>query len=113
MVHHGVHTQVFHDAIEVISFLRKEVENHKVSSERLFNQVINHLPEIADPQDKVMVETEIRFLLSKGWDVLDIINYISSMNEVNPFLDEDIAISRMKEIRDKYDFHPYQTWVWI
>lgn len=102
MAPHGVHTQIFHDAIEVIACLRKERDDYKVSSDSLFNQVMIKIPQITDPQDKFMVEKEVKYLLSKDWNVSDVIFYISSMNEVDPELDEDIAIQRMNQIRSKY-----------
>ncbi len=49
-----------------------------------------------------MVESEVRYLLGRGWNVQDVILYISSMEEVSPGLDEDVAISRMNQIRSKY-----------
>jgi hypothetical protein len=60
------------------------------------------LPSIPDLQDKQMVESEVRYLLGRGWNVQDVILYISSMEEVSPGLDEDVAISRMNQIRSKY-----------
>lgn len=65
-------------------------------------QVFKNLPEILDLQDKQMVESEVLRLLISGWEITDIVSYICCMEEVNPSLNEDIAIQRMNEIRSKY-----------
>lgn len=76
--------------------------NHITMSNSLVEHVLSKLPSIPDLLDKQMVESEVRYLLGRGWNVQDVILYISSMEEVSPGLDEDVAISRMNQIRSKY-----------
>jgi len=76
--------------------------NHTIMNNSLVEHVLSKLPSIPDLQDKQMVESEVRYLLGRGWNVQDVVLYILCMEEVSPGLDEDVAISRMNQIRSKY-----------
>ena len=41
-------------------------------------------------------------LMDKGWNVWDVLEYISCTEEVNPKLKEEYALQRMKNISSKY-----------
>lgn len=102
MVPHGIDTTIFHDAIKCINFLTSEMEKHTTMSNSLVEHVLSTLPSIPDLLDKQMVESEVRNLLGRGWNVQDVVSYILCMEEVSPGLNEDVAISRMNQIRSKY-----------
>jgi hypothetical protein len=76
--------------------------NHTTMSNSLVEHVLSKLPSIPDLLDKQMVESEVRNLLGRGWNVQDVVLYILCMEEVSPGLNEDVAISRMNQIRSKY-----------
>lgn len=71
---------------------------HNASLEK----VMQSLPEIADEQDKKMIEANVKQLIALGVKLEDIIAYMKCHEEVNPELDEAIALRRMKAIADKY-----------
>jgi len=66
------------------------------------NIILASLPEIKDLEFKTVIESHAKNLLNDGWSIPDIVSYISCMEEINPDLDEDIAVSRMVAIRNKY-----------
>lgn len=66
------------------------------------NDILNQLPVIEDSLDLKMIQSEIETLIQKGWSPNDVIAYVSCMEEVNPMLDEFVAISRMSNILSKY-----------
>jgi hypothetical protein len=50
----------------------------------------------------ILEDTLISDLYQNGWAVIDAARYISCLEEINPELDEALAISRMQKLVDKY-----------
>jgi hypothetical protein len=76
--------------------------------ENFINKVMGCFPEAFYNAENTLLE-EILFMKcmiagmhTHGWLCSDAIAYCKCMEEVNPSLDEDLAISRMARIRSKY-----------
>ena len=67
------------------------------------NIILDKIPDTIDPQDKFLAERLAKKFLNDGWSVTDIVNFIMCIENFNPELDENIALSRMAAIRSKYE----------
>jgi hypothetical protein len=54
-----------------------------------------------DPLDYLTVQRGIADLQARGWTDEEIVSYMRWMEEVNPDADEDTAIRKMKEVRER------------
>lgn len=63
--------------------------------------VFERLPSL-EPDDKAHITALVSRFFHKGWTLEDAIAYCRCTEEVNPTLDEDIALTRMNVLSLKY-----------
>ena len=71
-------------------------------------QVLKRLSEIARTNGETLNAKTIDFItqdaqrrLAEGWTVDEVVWYLTNMEEVNPDLEEDIAVRRMQQITSR------------
>ena len=74
----------------------------KICLENFQAAVLAKLPRITDPIDEQRIRKYIPLLHLDGFSVLDAMEYCLCFEEVNPLLDEEVALKRMELIRNKY-----------
>lgn len=52
-------------------------------------------------EDVPMIRSEAASLLGKGWSVDEVTRYLRCTEHVTPSLSEDVAVARMKAIREQ------------
>lgn len=70
----------------------------KQMSEIFVADVLSRLPKIEDEQDFAVVKKMIPTFYERGWTVTETVKFFLCMQEVNPFLNEEVALTRMSEI---------------
>ena len=65
--------------------------------------VMDNLPKISNKRDFDSIKRSAKKLINDGWGLYDIKKYLQCLEEVNPDISEKLALSRMAEIRRKYD----------
>jgi hypothetical protein len=64
----------------------------------MFRGKLDHL----SPSDLVPILNQIDRMKDRGFTVEDAVAYVRCIEDVNPDLDEDVALARMSEISKKY-----------
>lgn len=65
--------------------------------------VMKRLPEIADARDKEAVSEGAKAFYHQKWSLNDVVSFSMCLEEVNPDLDEEIALAKMSKIAAKYE----------
>jgi len=60
--------------------------------------IMVQLPRL-DTDDDALIRNEVRALYNSRWSKSEILRYVQCIENVNPDLDEDVAIKRMMKIR--------------
>lgn len=68
----------------------------ELASDEFVAAVISHLPH-NDINSSAILD-----LYKQGFTVSDAVSYCMCMEDFSPELDEDVAIKRMRELREKY-----------
>ncbi len=72
--------------------------------EEFSKKVLRSLPSLTDSHDLEMMEKHtLPELFKKNFRVVDAIAYCNCCEEVNPDMDEDVALLRMKLLMDSYE----------
>jgi len=64
-------------------------------------QIIFNLPKI-HPDDLGFIKSMAFQLESEGFSINDAVSYLSCTQEISPYMDEDVALERMYNLRIKY-----------
>ncbi len=75
------------------------------TQKQFVDQVMSRLPKIPDERDIPMLQLDAAKYFDEGWTVNDTVAYFRCMEEVNPELEEGIALARMHAIIKKYPIH--------
>lgn len=72
-----------------------------MNSKQFTVYVFSRLPKIPS-EDASIIEQSVIQMHANEWTVDDAVAYCRCLEEIDPELDEDIALARMSKIRDKY-----------
>ena len=78
-------------------------DTKNLSKETFTQIVLRHFDTYIMPEDFGIVKAGIEGLHQDGFTLSDAISYTACLEEVNPSLNEDIALERMAKIRGKYE----------
>lgn len=79
----------------------KTDENESARAE-FQRSVMDRITNVIDPVDQVHVTGCIDQLHADGFTVSDAVDYVRCLEEVDPGLEEGIALARMQHIRTRY-----------
>ena len=80
-----------------------EATNEDDAADKVLKQLKSYMPDHAEELDEHTIETLTRVIkerLKAGWTAAEIVAEMKNMEEINPDLEEDFALARMKKIND-------------
>lgn len=93
------------EALKIAGLPQRQIVEEKDEVEDIFDSLSKNVHpdgKISD-DDADSVKGGIKKHLKAGWTRAEIVAFMRNMEEVNPDMDEDKALKRMKEIRDKVE----------